>query len=112
MAQHDHHTASRLTKRAGFYEPEIYRDPDGGLIQDYILKFTAWANVHPLRGGEQVMQARLVSKNPAIITIRASNEARLITSEWRVQINGQWFDIKEDPRESQDRAFLEMLAES
>ncbi|MFV0410292.1 MAG: head-tail adaptor protein, partial [Paracoccus sp. (in: a-proteobacteria)] len=46
-----------------------------------------------------------------LITVRASNQARRITSEWRAQINGKWFDIKEDPRETQDRAFLEMLAE-
>ncbi|WP_313353213.1 phage head closure protein [Paracoccus sp. (in: a-proteobacteria)] len=104
--------ASDLTKRAAFRKPIKQPDANGKVIQGYNLQFTLWANVLPLRGGESVMQARLVSKNPAIITVRACEWSRLITSEWKIRIDGREYDIKEDPRESQDRAFLEMLAES
>ena len=108
MAQHN---AGDLTKRIGFYKPNIYRDPDGKLIHDYILQFTLWANVHPLRGGEQVMQARIQSKNPVIIKVRASAASRRIDSIWQAKIDGRDYDIKEDPRESQDRKWLEFMAE-
>lgn len=69
-------------------------------------------HVHYLRGSEAVMQARLVSKSPAILTIRASAETRAITSEWRAVIDAVIFDLKEDPRPSEDGACLEMLAEA
>lgn len=57
------------------------------------------------------MQARLVSKSPAVLTIRTSVETRAITSEWRAVIDARIFDLKEDPRPSEDGACLEILAE-
>ena len=104
-------TAQHLTQRAAFYEPFEDTDPDGQVIQDWILRFTLAAHVLYLRGSEAVMQARMQSKNPAIITVRKSSQARAITSEWRAEIAGKLYDIKEDPRPSQDRRLLEMLAE-
>lgn len=111
MAQH-RQSASRLTKRARFLKPDQRPDPDGNIIQGYIEQFSVAANVQPLRGGEEIMQARMQSKAPAIITVRASSQSRQITSEWRIRIDGREYDVKEDPRESQNRAFLEMLAEA
>lgn len=108
----DHHRADKLTKRAAFLKPFIERDPDGMMVQRYDLQFTLWAHVLPLRGGEEVMQARMVAKAPAIVTVRAGAQGRQITSEWRVQIGGKTYDVKESPRETQDRAFLEMLTEA
>ena len=58
------------------------------------------------------MQARLVSKAPVILTVRASADSRTITSEWRAVIGGVMFDLKEDPRPSENGACLEMLAEA
>ena len=104
-------TAQHLTQRAAFYEPFEERDADGMLVQSWLLRFTLAAHVLYLRGSEAVMQARLQSKNPAIITVRESSQARAITSEWRAEIGGKLYDIKEDPRPSQDRRLLEMLAE-
>lgn len=104
-------TAQHLTQRAAFYEPFKERDADGMLVQSWLLRFTLAAHVLYLRGSEAVMQARMQSKNPAIITVRKSSQARAITSEWRAEIGGNLYDIKEDPRPSQDRRLLEMLAE-
>ncbi|MTH61440.1 phage head closure protein [Paracoccus litorisediminis] len=104
-------TIGELNRRATFLRPIKDRDADGKVIQSYIPVFEAWANVRWLRGGESVMQSRLASRSPAIVTIRAHVAAREVTSEWRVQIEGRAFEIKEDPRESDDRAFLELLVE-
>lgn len=84
----------------------------GEVISGYAERFTVWGHVRYLRGGEAVMQARMASKRPAILTIRDSAQARQITSEWRATIGGVVFEVKEDPRPSEDRGFLEMLAEA
>lgn len=104
--------AGRLRRRVIFQEAVLIRDPDGMLIQGWEDRFTCWCHVLYLRGSEAVMQARLVLKAPAILTIRASAATRAITSEWRVVIAGVVFDLKEDPRPSEDGAFLEMPAEA
>ncbi|KRW96608.1 phage head closure protein [Paracoccus sp. MKU1] len=104
--------AYSLTNRAEFLKPRKEVDANGRIIQGYDPQFTLWAHVLPLRGGEEVMHARIEAKNPAIITVRASENTRLITSEWKARIDGRTYAIKENPRESQDRAFLEMLAEA
>lgn len=112
MARHEPRNAGQLTKRAGFLKPFKMKDADGQVIQHYDLQFTLWAHVLPLRGGEEVMQARMAAKAPAIITVRAGGQARQIGSEWQVLIDGKIYEVKENPRESQDRAFLELLAEA
>lgn len=103
--------ADDLTRIAGFYEPFEDVDPDGQIIQDWLLRFTIPAHVHYLRGSEAVMQARLQSKNPAIVTIRRTSRTIAVTSEWRIELDGKIFDIKEDPRPDQDRSMLQMLSE-
>ncbi|MDB6455013.1 phage head closure protein [Falsirhodobacter sp. 20TX0035] len=105
-------SAGDLTRRATLLEPVQRRDKDGQIIQGYADRGTVWANLLPLRGGESVMQARMESRNPAIVTVRASPLTRSVTSEWRVTIDGREYDVKEDPRETQDRAFLEFLVEA
>lgn len=104
-------TAQHLTQRAAFYEPFEERDADGMLVQSWLLRFTLAAHVLYLRGSEAVMQARMQSKNPAIITVRDTPGSRTITSEWRAEIEGKTFEIKEDPRPEQARRMLAMLAE-
>ena len=104
-------TAQHLTQRAAFYEPFEKRDADGMLVQSWLLRFTLAAHVLYLRGSEAVMQARLRSKSPVVVTVRKSSQARAITSEWRAEIAGKTYDIKEDPRPDQARRLLEMLAE-
>lgn len=104
--------AGRLTKRATLLEPIEAVDADGQVVQSWADRGTVWCNWTPRRGGEGVMQARIESRNPAIITVRASALTRRITSEWRVRIDGREFEVKEDPTETPDRAFLEFYAET
>lgn len=104
-------SAGDLTKRASLLKPVQERDPDGQIVQGWEDQGTVWAHVLPLRGSEMVMQARMQSKNPVIITVRASALTQSITAEWRVMIDGRSHDVKEHPRETQDRALLAFLAE-
>lgn len=104
-------SAGDLTRRASFHRPEEAVDADGQVVQSYPLIFKAWVHVRWLRGGESVMQARLASRSPAIITFRTHEAARAVTSEWRIEIDGKSFEAKEDPREDDSRAYFEMLVE-
>lgn len=104
-------TAGQLTKRVTLLEPVKGLDEDRQPVIRYEDAGTVWCNVRWLRGGESVMQSRLASKSPAILTVRSSSVTRRVTSEWRVVIDGKRFEVREDPRESDDRAFLEFLAE-
>lgn len=104
-------SAGDLTKRATFQRPHKAADADGNPIQAWPTVFTAWANLRPLRGGESVMAARMDSRSPAILTFRASSQSRQVTSEWRVVVDGRVYECREDPRETQDRAYFEMLIE-
>lgn len=104
--------AGQLTKHATLLEPVEAVDADGHVVQSWANRGTVWCNWTPRRGGESVMQARVESRNPAIITVRASTLARRITNEWRVRIDGREFEVKEDPTETPDRAFLEFYAET
>ena len=98
--------------RAAFAAPFEDTDADGQIVQRYDEQFTVWAGVRWLRGGETVMQARMQSRSPAILKVRKSPDTDRITSEWRVLVDGRNFDVKEDPRPSDDRGYLEMLAEA
>lgn len=109
---------SRLTMVAAFGEPVEdtdgigLGDADGQIVHGYPVAFTTRANLLPLRGGESVMHARLEAKNPAILTVRKMTQTRRVTSDWKVRLDGRVFDCKEDPRESQDRRYLEILVEA
>ncbi|KGJ09750.1 phage head closure protein [Paracoccus sphaerophysae] len=103
--------AGQFDRRVTFQGHVMVETDMGGVIEGWEDRFTLWAHVRYLRGSEAVMQARLVSKAPVIITVRRSVESEGITSEWRAVVGGVIFDLKEDPRPSEDGGFLEMLGE-
>ena len=105
-----------LDHRAIFSVRREISDEYGGTRDEWVPQFTEWADVKYLRGGESVMQARMASRNPVIVTIRNSERARQITSEWQVELRSRSgvtkvYQIKEDPRPVDGDAMLEMLAE-
>ena len=104
--------AGSLDRRAAFAIPFEARDEDGQLVQRHDVQFTVWCGVKWLRGGEAVMQSRMQSRSPAILTVRNTPDTRRITSEWQATIAGRVFEIREDPRPSDDRGFLEFLVEA
>lgn len=102
----------KLDRRATFAEPFKDKDADGKVIQRHVDQFAVWANSRWLRGGETVMQARMQSRSPAIVTIRSSPDSARITSEWKMFMDGREFDVKERPRLTDDRAFYELMVEA
>ena len=105
-----------LDYHAAFSMRESVETDMGGTVDDWVPQFSEWAGVKHLRGGESVMQARLASRNPVIVTIRNSERARQITSEWMVRLRSRSgvvkeYAIKEDPRPTEVDGFLEFLAE-
>lgn len=97
--------------RVMFQSPVEDRDRDGKIIQAWRDEFTVHANVKPLRGGEADMQSRVTAKAPAILTVRRSGQTSRIQADWRAIVDGRIYNIKEYPRVTDSRAFLEMLAE-
>jgi head-tail adaptor len=81
---------------------------------EFIPQFEAWCGLTFLKGSETVLASRLEGRSPVVITMRSSINARRITHEWRATNlkTGVVFEIKEQPRPTEDRAYLEMLAES
>lgn len=74
-----------------------------------------WGGIQFMRGGEAVMSARLTARQPAILTIRNSIQARGILPSDRAKNarTGELFNIREQPRVSRDnRGFLEVLVEA
>ena len=105
-----------LDHRAIFSARREISDEYGGTRDEWVPQFTEWAGVKYLRGGESVMQARMASRNPVIVTIRNSERARQITSEWQVELRSRSgvtkiYAVKEDPRPEGLDGFLSMLAE-
>lgn len=79
---------------------------------DFVEVFREWAKVKPMKGGEGVVEARLSARQPAILTVRATTAAEDVNADWIAVTGGVvvW-NIKEPPRLTDDRQFLEMLVE-
>lgn len=87
-------------------------DGYGNRRTDFADQFQAWGHLRFLRGGEGVIESRLTSKQPAILTLRSTAQARTIAPHWRVVAGGRAYDVKEHPRPTDDRMFLEILVEA
>lgn len=87
-------------------------DNYGNKKSDFVSRFTIWGNVKFLRGGEGVLAARLTAKQPVIITVRKSTQAQTITAAWRAVIDGQTYKIRENPTPTDNRLYLQFLAET
>jgi head-tail adaptor len=108
-------SAGELEFRLRFEERRCVKDRYGNRRDDtWVERLTVWSGVTLLRGGEAVIAARLVGTKSAILKIRVSRNAREVRSEWRaVDVHsGEVWHIKEPPRLTPDRAYLEMLAQS
>lgn len=102
--------AGQLDRRVTFQAHIMIETDMGGVIDGWEVRFTLFAHVRYLRGSEAVMQARLASKAPVVITVRLSAQREGITSEWRAVVGSMTLDLKEDPRPSDDSGYLKILA--
>lgn len=82
---------------------------------DWQDQFTVWGGIQFMRGGEGVVAARLTARQPAILTVRNSTQARGIKPSDRAKNarTGEIFNIRELPRVSREnRGFLDVLVEA
>lgn len=107
--------AGKLDRRLVFEKRIEQSDGFGNTVRpEYVPQFTTRGNRHWLRGGESVMAARLESRQPAILTVRNSEQARSVTNDWRVRDtgDGRTYNVRSLPNQTQSRHFLEILVES
>lgn len=103
----------KLTNRASFQKRIPHDDGYGNEIGGWgEILFTRWCHVRFLRGGEAVIASRLEGRQQLILTVRSDSHTSAITSDMRCVIDGRAYNIREFPRPSEDRQFLEFLAES
>ena len=103
----------KLDRSGGFQSATAGDDGYGNLVTSgWHDEFTRPAAARFLKGGEAVMASRLEGKQPVIVTVRADSDTARITPEWRCLIDGRAYNIREFPRRSDNRLYLEFLAES
>ncbi|MER9883101.1 head-tail adaptor protein [Mesorhizobium sp. M0118] len=114
MASNQKMAAGRLDQRLQFSKRVALDDGAGNTEGAFVPQFEMAARRLVLRGGETVMSGRLQNVQKVILTIRNCNQARAITAGWKAQDlrSGVEYAIHEDPQISEDRGFLEFLAES
>lgn len=86
---------------------------DYGNTEDvWTEQFETRAEFIHLRGGEDVMAARLEGRHVQVIRIRASSQSRLVTTDWRVKDkrNNDEFNIRDVTPET-NRQFISLLCE-
>lgn len=104
--------AGELRERFEFQERVTSSDGYGNEQGAWAARYECNARRQLLRGGEQVMASRLEGRSPAILTIRANNQARLIKTDWRardIRSEEIWNIRSISPSERRD--FLDLLVE-
>ena len=102
-----------LRDRLHFQKRGVADDGFGNEVAGpFVTAFTAAASMLPLAGGEAVQAARLASRQPYVVTIRQSMQARQITTAWRIEdarTPGRYFNITAVADPDGRRQWLELL---
>jgi len=125
MAVNQRRRAGALRDRIALEATVKRGDGYGGTIEAWQERAVLWASILYLRGGETVQAARLVGRQPVVITVRASDVTRAIDGTWRaIDLRRVKRDQKGEPVpgpglyniktafETEDRAWIEITAES
>jgi hypothetical protein len=98
----------RFEKRSAIPAGDGYGNFEGG----WVAQFTVWCRRQMLRGGENVMAARLTGRQPAVLTVYSSVQSRTITTDWRAvdSRSGAVWNIRSIER-SEDRGCIDLLCE-
>lgn len=109
-------SAGDLYERVGL-EARTVENPDspadyGNTESTWTEQFACRAGYTHLRGGEDVMAARLSGRHLQVIRVRASSETLVVTTDWRIvdKRNGDVFNIR-DVTHDNDRRFIDFLCE-
>lgn len=79
-----HPGAGDLRERVHFQSRAAVDDGYGNSRGEWVTRFTEPAAMKPLRGGEEVMAARLQGVQPYVVTVRQSSRTRQVASDWRL----------------------------
>tara|TARA_R110002012_G_scaffold101777_4_gene241148 strand:- start:1839 stop:2180 length:342 start_codon:yes stop_codon:yes gene_type:complete len=101
----------KLDRRIAFYSPISSSGGYGGTEYGWNLEFEVWTNVRYLKGGESVMAGRLEGKRPVVLTLRKSIDSVSISSNWKCNFDHMDFNIREAPKQSDDRLYVEFMVE-
>lgn len=106
--------AGQLTFRVALDMPVSFSNGQGGKKLGWSEQYQCAAHVRFLRGTETVIAARLAGRQPVVITVRNCAAARACTVDWRIRDarSGAVYNVRAAPVPSQDRAWLEIMAES
>lgn len=101
-----------LTERIAFDQRVETDDGYGGKIGGFEEQFVVAAEIVYLRGGEQVMAARMEGRQPVIIRIRSSSDAWSIDTNWRARDAryGTEYAIKSVAPARDDARFVDITA--
>jgi hypothetical protein len=108
--------AGQRRRRLAFEERDDAAAPDdryGTTVGSWRWRFTRWARLQYLRGGEGVVEQRLTGRQPVVVYLLKSIEARSITPDWRAidYATGEIFAIR-SVEPSEDNSEIQLLAET
>lgn len=107
-------TASGLLyERIAFDQRIEESDGMGNTVDTWLEEFQCRAQFMFLRGSETVMAARLESRQPIVVRIRASADAMRVSPEWRMRNvrSGEEYNIRTITYD-RSRGLLDLLVES
>ena len=110
----DREGAGQLIELVAFDQRASVDDGYGNKVAgDFMEQFQRRAAFVFMRGSEPVTAARLQSRQPMILKIRADSEAEAITADWQARDvrKGTVFNIRTVTKDN-SRAWIEMLVES
>lgn len=114
--------AGDLRHRYAFDLRKQVSDGYGNTRGEWEQQFECRAGVLHLRGGEDVMAGRLAGTHTQVVFVRASAQARKVSTDWRMRdlrngefVNGKWtgpiFNVR-DITPTDDRMWLDFLIQS
>lgn len=107
--------AGSLRERLAFQRRSSADDGYGNEVTgDFATVFIEPAGMVAKVGGESVMAARLVGRQPYIVTVRQSARTRAVTTDWRIvdaRDDRRVYNIRSIHDPDGKRAWLDMLVE-
>lgn len=106
--------AGSLRERVRFESPTPQDDDYGNSVEGWTDEFTVAAQIKPLKGGENVMAARLGGVQPVVIIVRSSSQTRQISTDWRVvdARKGTVFNVRSIANMDERNRFLDIIAQA
>lgn len=106
-------SAGELRRRLTFYSQPFVSGSGGKKRGAPVEEFTISGGLKPRFGGEEVMAARLQSRQPYTLRIRQNARTRRIGTDWQIKDSaGTAYNIRTIVDLDEKRAYFEMLIES